>query len=356
MTIRAIFATFLLLASSVTIAKHNVEMHYPGYESLEEAAAHAVEAAYELTGNDAESASVLYQNNSNHKYYYAVPNTNGHVDFVIAYRNVPVEGYTIVGDVHTHPCVSDGYSQYFSDTDLQGITRVGNVGFIGDMCNGNIHEFDPKKDKVNVVVEGISISEGRIVGHFTVSHPQPDYLPNPKDIVPIIETPTEVVSQVQMLNPTFEEVDKAAIAGLLNAYQQEGSDKWEYGGIIFLHLADAKYYITHPITSKNVAFLTLSSLLTGTSGYIPVASFHTHVCKKNLSHEYFSITDVASAKTSNLRSYIADLCDGNVHRYVPNIDNTKIRFSKHNNDEVVGYGAEGHIVGWIGILPHDPKN
>jgi hypothetical protein len=47
------------------------------------------------------------------------------------------------------------------------------VGFMGDLCTGKIHMFDPEVDKPNTVqVEpGVWLTEGRIVGQLKLTEP-----------------------------------------------------------------------------------------------------------------------------------------------------------------------------------------
>jgi proteasome lid subunit RPN8/RPN11 len=81
--------------------------------------------------------------------YSASPNTLKKVDAVemdVEKQRAP--GDTLVGLYHTHPCKSDEYfPQYFSPQDLVSAFFWHVPTFILDECTGEVHEFDPLRDR-----------------------------------------------------------------------------------------------------------------------------------------------------------------------------------------------------------------
>ena len=81
--------------------------------------------------------------------YSASPNTLKQVDAVemdVEKQRTP--GDLLVGLYHTHPCNSDVYfPQYFSPQDLVSAFFYHVPTFILDECTGEVHEFDPLRDR-----------------------------------------------------------------------------------------------------------------------------------------------------------------------------------------------------------------
>jgi proteasome lid subunit RPN8/RPN11 len=110
--------------------------------------------------------------------YSASPNTLKQVDAVemdVEKQRTP--GDTLVGIYHTHPCKSDEYfPQYFSPQDLVSAFFYHVPTFILDECTGEVHEFDPLRDRaadtgtvVRVVRKDgtrtwVRLPAGRVVG------------------------------------------------------------------------------------------------------------------------------------------------------------------------------------------------
>ena len=119
---------------------------------------------------------VLYKG----QYQYSMfPVTNKNVAAVtVDVTRLLLPGATLKGLYHTHPCSNDYYSQYFSQQDLVSPYYFGVPTFILDECTGDVHEFDPKIDKVHdtgrdirvITIEGISqwihLPSGRIIGNI----------------------------------------------------------------------------------------------------------------------------------------------------------------------------------------------
>jgi hypothetical protein len=81
--------------------------------------------------------------------YSAFPRTLKMVDAVeMDAEKLLVPGDTLVGLYHTHPCKPDEYfSQYFSPQDLVSAFYYHVPSFILDECTGEVHEFDPARDR-----------------------------------------------------------------------------------------------------------------------------------------------------------------------------------------------------------------
>jgi hypothetical protein len=81
--------------------------------------------------------------------YSASPRTLKMVDAVeMDAEKLLVPGDTLVGLYHTHPCKPDEYfSQYFSPQDLVSAFYYHVPSFILDECTGEVHEFDPARDR-----------------------------------------------------------------------------------------------------------------------------------------------------------------------------------------------------------------
>lgn len=80
--------------------------------------------------------------------------------------NVP-EDWNIVATVHTHPCIANHFPGLFSPDDMIGSITSRTIGFMVNMCTGNIQMFTPgisKADDVELKDEGIWLSAGTVIG------------------------------------------------------------------------------------------------------------------------------------------------------------------------------------------------
>jgi len=80
--------------------------------------------------------------------YSPSPSTLKQVDAVVDVEKQRTPGDILVGLYHTHPCNSDAYfPQYFSPQDLVSAFFWHVPTFILDECTGEVHEFDPLRDR-----------------------------------------------------------------------------------------------------------------------------------------------------------------------------------------------------------------
>jgi hypothetical protein len=92
--------------------------------------------------------------------------------------HVHIQGYELppgvqVATYHTHPCLQEFLTEYFSPADLTDAVFFHAVVFMGDFCKGLAHEFIPgdKPDAEPVGGNGMYLTKGRIIGKFTTEHP-----------------------------------------------------------------------------------------------------------------------------------------------------------------------------------------
>jgi hypothetical protein len=87
-------------------------------------------------------------------------------------RSVPL-GWVIAADEHSHPCLPDYVTSVFSPTDMIGYLISDQIGFMVDLCTGDVHEFLPGKTKVNEtqVAPGIWLSGGKVIGNVGPAKP-----------------------------------------------------------------------------------------------------------------------------------------------------------------------------------------
>ena len=81
--------------------------------------------------------------------YSAFPTTLKKLDAVeIDVDRLRAPGDTLVGLYHTHPCKSkEFFPQYYSPQDLVSAFFYKVPTFILDECTGQVHEFDPARDR-----------------------------------------------------------------------------------------------------------------------------------------------------------------------------------------------------------------
>jgi hypothetical protein len=86
-------------------------------------------------------------------------------DHVGINRRIP-EGWTVAADMHSHPCVPNGRTDVFSESDLiTGITTR-TVGYMVDLCTGDVHEFVPGERVDEIEIDtGLFLTGGKIIGH-----------------------------------------------------------------------------------------------------------------------------------------------------------------------------------------------
>jgi hypothetical protein len=97
-------------------------------------------------------------------------------DHVEMHDKVPY-GWTLAANIHSHPCVPAHWTGLFSPADMIGALISRTVGYMVDLCSGDVHEFIPGVTKVDeVLVDDIYMTGGNIVGHVN-AYPK-DAIPN----------------------------------------------------------------------------------------------------------------------------------------------------------------------------------
>jgi hypothetical protein len=146
-----------------------VLMALPSYATIEEAGLQAILRAYkcspyyECTGAIAQRPDGRFVVGSVHSDYSG--------DKVEGAHGVP-KGWKLVGDFHTHPCLPDShYPGVFSPEDIDSIMAHGVIGFLGDLCTGKVHMFDPHTmaPQTHLFEDGSWSTEGKVIGVIPVS-------------------------------------------------------------------------------------------------------------------------------------------------------------------------------------------
>lgn len=117
------------------------------YATEQEAAIAALEQSYQWSNQYEYGGVVLKAIDGT--FVISRPITDFRGDSVYIVREVG-EGYTVVADFHTHPCLP--YSHYpnvFSDNDVRINDNYEVRGYMADLCSGVIRVYDPKVDLHN---------------------------------------------------------------------------------------------------------------------------------------------------------------------------------------------------------------
>ena len=141
----------------------------PSYATLEEAAVHAMMRGSQCS-HYYECGGAIAQRPDG-KYVVGPISSDSEGDSTHISHTVP-PGWKLVADYHTHTCLkATHYVDFFSPQDVMGYLTDNIVGFMGDMCTGDVHEFVPGKDSPNDVrvAENLYLTHGRVIGHFPVS-------------------------------------------------------------------------------------------------------------------------------------------------------------------------------------------
>lgn len=147
------------------------EANRPAYNTIEEAAVHAIERAYKCSHYYECGGSIAQRPDG--KFVFGPVRSDHSGDSTGIRHGVP-DGYKLVGDYHTHPCNADThYIAYFSDADMSQNTMFKITGFMGDLCTGKVHAFTPGRDSPNNEQPDpdkpfIWLTQGRIVGQIKV--------------------------------------------------------------------------------------------------------------------------------------------------------------------------------------------
>lgn len=120
----------------------------------------------------------------------AYPHSDWSVDSVrLDPQDMLLPGDTLAGVYHSHPCMPEShYSGLLSKPDVLMAYVYGVPMFMVDMCTGDVHAYDPFKDRIKdtaVTVSGYDsechkvsmvLPTGRIVGNIGRSFPDQDKL------------------------------------------------------------------------------------------------------------------------------------------------------------------------------------
>jgi hypothetical protein len=154
----------------LTLIKPVSTDEYAKFDTLVEAGSYGVSRAYQCSRNYECSGTI---NKSPEGKFVVFP---VHTDYQSDHVSIPddtPEGWEHIADYHTHPCIAGYATEVFSPSDLITNIIAQTVGFMGDLCTGKIHMFDPAIDKPNTkkMVEGVWLTEGRIVGQLKLTEP-----------------------------------------------------------------------------------------------------------------------------------------------------------------------------------------
>lgn len=141
----------------------------PAYDTLEEAGVRAIERAYRCS-HYYECSGVIVQRDSDGKFVVGPVRSDYSGDSVGISTRVPPGG-KLVADFHTHPCLPVSHDiAVFSPNDVASQTKLGIVGFMGELCTGKVHRFIPGKSPLSTLSDDhdTTVSAGDIVGQIAV--------------------------------------------------------------------------------------------------------------------------------------------------------------------------------------------
>ena len=141
----------------------------PSYATLEEAALNAIKRDYQCS-QAYECGGVIAQRPDG-RFVVGPVSSNYRGDEVQSNLGVPI-GWKLVAHHHTHPCLPDSHhTNYFSPEDTSGVISQHLLEFMGDLCTGQVHEFDYKtmKPDEEKTEDGYYLTQGRIIGTVPVS-------------------------------------------------------------------------------------------------------------------------------------------------------------------------------------------
>lgn len=342
------------------------------FETMQEAAVKGLLQCYHFS-DLYECGGVIYKSKKNGTYRVTVPTSSHSQNHVTVPMLEYIEGYgRPLGDYHTHPCNPNMFSMYFSPDDMYGNSKFGDIGYMADLCNGKVHEYNPHKHYKMVTVSGVDfrghditadVTEGSVVGSIPVGAPPAHSL------FEIIQEATNGVGDERKVftrNPfldaeqqhplvdakSFDTEDDAAIYGEYLSIHL--SAKVEYGGLVLKDTRDGQYHITVPVTSHQEG--TVTSIPFDVDDYddhyLIVAWYHTHVCSPNYISGFFSIPDIAQSQYHHIDAYMLSGCTGNIFKWQFDVDPTEDHVFK--GDHGMHYLTRGHQVGWLPLtIKHD---
>jgi hypothetical protein len=140
----------------------------PAYDSLAEAGVAAIARDYKCS-HVYECGGVIAQRPDG-KFVVGPVRSDAAGDSVSLHYIVP-SGWKLVADQHTHPCLPDSHHvNYFSPADVSNNLSGAIPGFMGDLCTGKVHFYDPATMSPNdeKTEDGFHLTQGKIVGQITV--------------------------------------------------------------------------------------------------------------------------------------------------------------------------------------------
>ena len=150
-------------------AAADANMVLPAYDSLEEAGVHAIQRASECSRYYECGGDIAQRPDG--KYVVGPAQSSYAGDHVGITHGVP-PGWKLVADYHSHMCLKDSHiPNVFSPTDIESALSEKLTAFVGDLCTGDVHEFDPARDppnNFNPPGSDIWVTPGRIVGKISL--------------------------------------------------------------------------------------------------------------------------------------------------------------------------------------------
>ena len=144
----------------------------PRYDTLHEAAVVAATKLYECS-HYYECGGVIATDLAGKYVIGPGLSSMAHGDETNVPHGVPT-GWKFVAEIHSHPCLKDTHEvDFFSPQDLMGYQQGKFVGYMLDMCTGEVHEFVPGRDSPNDTEmlpgnPGDFATHGKIIGHIPV--------------------------------------------------------------------------------------------------------------------------------------------------------------------------------------------
>lgn len=159
-----------------------------------------------------------------------------------------------------------------------------------------------------------------------------------------------VADAAEGTNAGFESANEAAVYALKSAYDKH-PHYYEYGGII-VRTPNGKFGASRPMTEGHASDTEINEDNEAYEGSYPiVGDYHTHPCINGFVPGVFSPTDLKSARSYRLSTYILDECTGDVHYWEPGMpyDNTSLE------PEEVLMGIQVAVGKIVGHIPVDGK-
>jgi hypothetical protein len=157
---------FLALFHQQSIPEMMGKLH--SFPTLREAGMYGIQRSYQCS-HYYECGGVIAQGPDG-RFIVGVTRTNFKGDSV-ALTHIAPPGYKVVADFHTHPCLPvSHYAHYFSPEDTANDTFNHVIGFLGDLCTGEVHEYDPSTMAPGdtQLEDDVFSTAGKIIGKIKV--------------------------------------------------------------------------------------------------------------------------------------------------------------------------------------------